>query len=227
MYIEDDNDTGHEIKVVIDGHEYTAEETESYHHDGTMDTAVVAGDDGGHINYTDTNHDGEADLAVQYDSHGTVVAQAHYDHASGKWIKDSAGHGGGTMTVDTAQGEKSVGPATADTTGSGHNDTAVVTDSHGNTWMYTDVDGDGKADYAMEIDSKGQVTISEHTGTHKWTAVEHGHLDSSGTYHKDSGTGTHKVVGASDADWGADNPLGDQASPAAVVSTDPVTGEWR
>jgi hypothetical protein len=135
----------------------------------------------------------------------------------GQWEQVSAGQqsagGNETITVDTAHGEQTVGPATADTTNSGHNDTAVVTDDQGNTWMYTDVDGDGKADYAMEIDSHGQVTISQHTGEHQWTEVELGHIDGQGNYQQDA-------IGSGDQFWG------DQGSDQALVRTDSATGEW-
>jgi hypothetical protein len=216
VYIEDDDDTGHDMKVVVDGHEYTAEETESYHHDGTTDTAVVDSDDGGHIGYTDTDHDGQADLATTYDSHGNVTEQNHFDAATGKWTKvdhPGSGSSGEMITVDTEHGEQNVGPATADTSNSGHADTAVVTDEQGNTWMYTDSDGDGKADYSMEIATDGQVTISEHTGEHQWTQIEHGHIDKDGNYQKDSGS-SHKAASADDEFWGepGSNPLSDSSA---------------
>ena len=222
MYIDNGDADGHELKIEIDGHEYTAEETESYHHDGTMDTAEVAGDDGGHVAYTDTTHDGTADLATKYDAQGHVVSQEHYNASSGQWEQVSTGQqssGGNEMiTVDTPHGEQTVGPATADTTNSGHNDTAVVTDDQGNTWMYTDTTGDGQADYAMEIDSHGQVTISEHTGEHQWTEVEHGHIDGQGNYHKDAGA--EGAIGSGDQFWGA------QGTDQTLVRTDSATGEW-
>lgn len=223
MYIDNGGADGHELKIEVDGHEYTAEETESLHHDGTMDTADVDGDDGGHTAYTDTDHDGTADLATKYDAEGHVVGEAHYDAASGQWSQSSSGGaGGGTITVDTDHGEQNVGPATADTTGSGHNDTAVVTDADGNTIMYQDVDGDGKADYAMEIAADGQVTISEHTGEHQWTEIEHGHLDGSGNYQKDQ-TSSLRDFGADDRSWGGQE---EPADSQGLVRTDSATGEW-
>lgn len=221
MYIDNGGADGHELKIEVDGHEYTAEETESYHHDGVMDTAEVDGDDGGHVDYTDTDHDGTADLATKYDADGHVVSTSHYDAGTGQWTQASAG-GGETITVDTEHGEQNVGPATADTTGSGHNDTAVVTDAEGNTVLYTDTDGDGKADYAMEIDANGQVTISEHTGEHQWTQIEHGHLDDSGKYQKDSPQGAMQF-GSDDQSWGGDEQ---QGGGQGLVRTDSATGEW-
>lgn len=221
MYIDNGAD-GHEVKIEVDGHEYTAEQTESYHHDGTLDTAEVDGDDGGHVDYTDTDHDGTADLATKYDAEGHVVGEAHYDAGTGQWNAQAPATGGGSMTVDTDHGEQNVGPATADTTGSGHNDTAVVTDADGNTVLYTDTDGDGKADYAMEIGGDGQVTISEHTGEHQWTEIEHGHLDGSGQYQKD-GAGGGLGFGADDQSWSGVEQQGDGPS---LVRTDSATGEW-
>lgn len=219
MYIDNSGADGHELKIEVDGHEYTAEETESYHHDGTMDTAEVDGDDGGHVDYTDTDHDGTADLAVKYGADGQVIAEGHYDASTGQWNQASAG-GSGSMTVDTDHGEQNVGPATADTTGSGHNDTAVVTDDAGNTVLYTDTDGDGKADYAMEIAADGQVTISEHTGEHQWTEVEHGHIDGSGQYQKDTAAQGALQFGPDDQSWGG------QQEGQSLVRTDSATGEW-
>jgi len=65
--------------------------------------------------------------------------------------------------------------------------------------------------------------------------VEHGHIDSSGHYHKDGGASGADGSGstpmsADDRHWGddsdVDNPLSD-AGAATVVRTDSVTGEWR
>ncbi|QUQ70105.1 hypothetical protein [Kutzneria sp. CA-103260] len=221
MYIDNSGADGHELKIEVDGHEYTEEATESLHHDGTMDTADVDGDDGGHTAYTDTDHDGTADLATRYDAEGHVVGESHYDAATGQW-NQSAGSASSGMTVDTAQGEQNVGPATADTDGDGTNDTAVVTDAEGNTFLYTDTNGDGKADYAMEIAANGQVTISEHTGDHQWTQIEHGHLDGSGNYQKDSDASSLLQFGADDQSWGG----AEQANGEGLVRTDPATGEW-
>ena len=180
------------------------------------------GDDGGHTAYTDTDHDGTADLATMYDADGHAVGQAHYDAATGQWTQSAAAGAAGGITVDTDHGEQNVGPATADTTGSGHNDTAVVTDDAGNTILYQDVDGDGKADYAMEIAANGQVTISEHTGEHQWTAIEHGHIDDSGNYQKAS-SASLLHFGADDASWGGPEH---QADGQGLVRTDSATGEW-
>ena len=219
MYIDNSGADGHELKIEIDGHEYTEDASESYHGDGVMDTAEVDTDDG-RVDYTDTDHDGTADLATRYDDHGQLVSQSHFDAATGQWSQTS-GAPAGSMTVDTAHGDQNVGPATADTTNSGHNDTAVVTDADGNTFLYTDTDGDGRADYAMEIDAKGQVTISQHTGEHQWTEIEHGHIDSGGHYQQDP---AEKLLqfGSDDHSWGGEQ----QPAGQGIVRTDPATGEW-
>jgi hypothetical protein len=217
VYIDNSAADGHELKIEVDGHEYTAAETESYHSDGSVDTAEIDTDDGGHTDYTDTDHDGTADLETRYDADGHVVGESHFDASTGQW-SPAAGGSDEMITVDTPHGEQTVGPATADTTNSGHNDTAVVTDAQGNTWMYTDSDGDGQADYSMEIDAQGQVTISEHTGEHEWTEIEHGHIDDSGTYQKDQLTS--QQLSAGDESWGG----GGDAQP--LVRTDSATGEW-
>ncbi|GAA3430502.1 hypothetical protein [Kutzneria kofuensis] len=221
MYIDNSGADGHELKIEVDGHEYTEEASESYHNDGTMDTAEIDGDDGGRVDYTDTDHDGTADLATRYDANGQMIGQTHFDGATGQWTQATAA-GSGSMTVDTEHGEQNVGPATADTTNSGHNDTAVVTDAEGNTFLYTDTDGDGRADYAMEIDAKGQVTISEHTGEHQWTEIEHGHIDGGGNYQRDNAASLLQF-GADDRSWGGEEQ---QADGQGIVRTDSATGEW-
>jgi hypothetical protein len=98
--------------------------------------------------------------------------------------------------------------------------------------MYTDTDGDGKADVEVEISKDGQVTVLEHTGPHQWTQVEHGRIDSTGAYVPDSSGAqdpTTDSVWATTDDRGGNGAgrNGAQGSGAATaVSIDAITGQW-
>jgi hypothetical protein len=97
--------------------------------------------------------------------------------------------------------------------------------------MYTDTDGDGKADVEVEITKDGQVTVLEHTGPHQWTQVEHGHIDSTGAYVPDSSSAkdptTDSVWAAIDGRGGGAGRNDAQSSSAATaVSIDAITGQW-
>ncbi|MET1076352.1 MAG: DUF6802 family protein [Umezawaea sp.] len=229
MYIDENGGADGELKVTVEGEEYTAATTFDLDSDGIEDSAVVETDDGGHLAFTDTDHDGDADLMSTFDHDGKLVAQARFDDHSGEWIavdpadaheqtNTNAGH---TMTVDTDSGDQNVGVPTEDTDGDGRADTAVVKDEDGDTWLFTDVDGDGKADLATEISRSGQVTMTEHTAEDTWTEVERGHIDSIGKYVADSKSG---VLSESDDVWVEhDEPFG---SVSGVVRIDSTTGQW-
>ncbi len=89
------------------------------------------------------------------------------------------------MTVDLPGEDVNAGPATYDTNGDGENDTAVVNDADGTTYVFTDVDGDGQADEAAVVTPDGDVTIAAHTGEDEWTVVDEGHLNPDGSYESD------------------------------------------
>jgi hypothetical protein len=204
VYIDngDAGDSG-EIKIDVDGHEFTEQENFSAEQSGLLDGYEVDTADGDHLAYLDTDHDGNADEVVEYDQQGDEISSAHFDADSGKWLDDSSGdtggggtdspstetgHGGGTgetISVDTANGDVTAGQATVDSGNTGTPDTAVVHDAQGDTILYTDTNHDGQADVATEISPDGHVVTAEHTGDHQWTEVETGHLDSDGQYHKD------------------------------------------
>lgn len=264
MYIDDGSagDPG-ELTIDVDGHEYTEAENFSYQHDGVVDSVAVDEADGGHVVYTDTGHTGHADLVTEYDAHGTELRAAHFDQHSGAWLDDgpaqdpTAGADGqaadqagttatATISVDTPDGPRGIGPATVDTNDDGHPDTAVVHDANGNTVLYTDSHGTGQADVATEITPDGHVVIAEHTGPHRWTTVERGHLES-GQYQRDAQAGGEftPTVGADgsgvrdtadDANWGADAAASDESgwagafsgrgSAQGVVRIDANTGQW-
>jgi hypothetical protein len=247
VYIDDGTvgDSG-EMKIDIDGHEYV--EQENYAYDGTggvVDSVAVDTADGGHLVYSDSDHDGTADLVTQYDAHDDEVQQAHYDTAGGQWIDDTphvtttaaAVHADG-ITVDTASGAHDVGPATVDTNNDGRPDTAVVHAANGDTVLYTDSHGDGRADVATEFTPDGQVVIADETGHGQWTEVEHGHLAADGSYQRDStatGEFTPPVgqddtaddkhwAGSDDGGWAA--AFSDSGSSQGVVRIDATTGQW-
>jgi hypothetical protein len=89
------------------------------------------------------------------------------------------------MTVDLPGEDVDAGPATYDTDGDGTNDTAVVNDTDGTTYVFTDTDGDGEADEAAVVTPDGDVTIASHTGEDEWTVVNEGHLNPDGSYESD------------------------------------------
>lgn len=267
MYIDDGtaSDSG-ELKIDVDGHEYVEQENFSYDQDNVVDSVAVDTADGGHLVYSDTDHTGTADLVTEFDEQGDEVRAAHYDATTGHWVDEGAdaavpddtttgteagdsGGNGGSITVDTADGPRDIGPATVDTDDDGHPDTAVVHDANGDTVLYTDSHGDGQADVATEITADGHVVIADHTGDHQWTEVERGHLDSAGQYQQDataSGEFTPTVGAdaqpvndtADDQHWtdaqsgrsgdesgwaGAFNNAG---SAQGVVRIDATTGQW-
>jgi len=240
VYIDDGSDSA-ELKIDVDGHEYTEQENFSYGGDGVVDSVAVDSADGGHLVYSDTDHDGSADLVTEYDAHDDAVGQAHYDQATGQWI-DVGGDQHDTISVDTASGQHTVAPATVDTNDDGRPDTAVVHDAQGDTVMYTDSNGDSQADVATEFTPDGQVVIADHSGPGQWTVAEHGHLDADGQFHQDTTAGgefTPPVDAADDQAWS--NTDGDESGWAApfsrtafsetgsaqgVVRIDATTGQW-
>jgi hypothetical protein len=225
-YGDDSTDTtdssGHdEMEVEIDGESYEVVENYDMDEDGAN----------GYVGFEDSDGDGTADVAVEYDEDGNPVAAAEYDEASGEWedtdvedlpapvggdgtddgpgasdssddtdttdTTDTTGSSSGEdITVDMPGEDVDAGPATYDTDNDGVNDTAVVTDTEGNTYAFTDTDGDGEADEAVVIESDGDVTVLEHTGEDEWTETESGTIDENGNYESDSGSSS-----SSDAVW--------------------------
>jgi hypothetical protein len=256
VYI-DDGTAGEsgELRIDVDGHEYVEQEDYSYAQDGIVDSVAVETADGGHIVYTDSQHDGIADVVTEYDAAGDETQQAHYDATTGHWIDVTPGDDApadptdpnvqsaqapGTITVDTTNGPVNVGPATVDTNDDGRPDTAVVHDSHGDTVLYTDSHGTGQADVATEITPGGEVVIADHTGDHEWTEVRSGHLTADGQYVTD-GTGNTPFTPpvaeapaqqpvqdvADDRHWsGWAGAFSETGSAQGVVRIDSATGQW-
>ncbi|HWC80217.1 MAG TPA: hypothetical protein VG756_09670 [Pseudonocardiaceae bacterium] len=237
MYIDngDAGDSG-ELKIDVDGHEYTEQENFSTNSDGVLDSYEVDTAGGDHLVYSDTDHDGSADEVTELDAQGDVTRQAHFDAASGHWVTDGgadsspapdtssqAGHSGGSesISVDTATGEVSLGPATVDSNSDGTPDTVVVHDANGDTILYTDTNGDGQADQAVEISPDGHVVTAEHTGDHEWTETETGHLDAQGQYHEDSTASGSFTPEVGPAESGPDG-----SSPSGAVSDAAGDEHW-
>ncbi|MEU5690680.1 hypothetical protein [Actinosynnema sp. NPDC020468] len=251
MFIDETGAADGELKVTVEDEVYHAEANYDLDHDGVDDSAVVETDDGGHLAFSDTDGDGDADLMTTFDKSGEIVGQARFDASSGEWVavhpsddhsEQTNSNAGRSIVVDTERGQQNVGAATDDTDGDGRADTAVVKDEDGDTWLFTDVDGDGHADLATEVTRDGEVTTSKHTADDQWTEVEHGRIDEHGKYVPD---GRHGALGP-DADelWSADGPdgaanggadhgsdttVGDQSGKvtvSGVVRIDSVTGQW-
>jgi hypothetical protein len=226
VYIDENGGADGELKVTVEGEEYTAEATYDLNSDGVEDSAVVETDDGGHLAFTDTDRDGDADLMSTFDKDGKLVAQARFDGHSGEWIavdpvdphQQTNTNASPTIIVDTENGDQNVGAPTEDTDGDGRADTAVVKDEQGDTWLFTDVDGDGKADLATEITTSGEVTMTKHTAEDEWTEVERGHIDTDGRYVPDSKSGV-----LDDGDTWTEEPFG---AVSGVVRIDSTTGQW-
>ncbi|MCI2418911.1 hypothetical protein MOQ72_15820 [Saccharopolyspora sp. K220] len=220
MYIEETGAGDGDIKVTVDGEEYTAEANYDLDGDGVDETVTVLTDDG-YVAYIDENADGQADVMQSIDANGVVVEQARFDPGTGKWTgeapdqhpgsADPQDQGGQSMVIDTPQGDMQVGPATEDTNSDGIADTAVVETDAGGTMLVTDVDGDGSADQVVEISQTGDVTISHHTGDGQWTVVEQGKMTDDGQYAPNPATGA-----TDDATWTFD----DAAQPHAATVGD-------
>lgn len=210
--------TPDDMLITVEGEEYSADINFDLNEDGVADTAVIEHADGSVQAFHDEDGDGEADEYLKIDAQGNTIAHAEYDEATGDWVDvggaatetpdDDPGtqaSTGGTITADMPDGEVEVGPATVDTNHDGVNDTAVVTDSEGNTMAFTDIDGDGEADVATIIDETGSAVAYEHTGDGEWTQID-----------------SASPAGSSDNVWGSEGrqPL------EGVARIDNVTGQW-
>ncbi|MEB3371190.1 DUF6802 family protein [Saccharopolyspora mangrovi] len=231
VYIEETGAGDGDIKVTVDGEEYTAEANYDLDGDGLDETVAVMTDDG-FVAYIDENADGQADLMQTITRDGQVLDQARFHADSGEWTAETPQqHPGGTaedhpddpkqMVIDTPQGDVQVGPATEDSNSDGVADTAVVQSENGNTVLVTDVDGDGSADQVVEITQAGGVTISHHTGDGQWTVVEQGQIGDNGQYARNEAASA-----TDDATWTFDEPELQPKPPAPEPGpADICTGE--
>ncbi|MFE0020032.1 hypothetical protein [Amycolatopsis sp. NPDC059021] len=217
------------MTVHVDGQDYQAEVNYDANEDGTNDTALVQHDDGTAQAFIDTNHDGVADQYVVIDSTGHAVDQAVYDERSGQWVHSGGHHtggddsgrdsgSGGHIHADLPSGEVDAGVATIDTDHDGHNDTAVVQTKDGGTIAFTDKNGDGEADIAVQTDASGHTTTFEHTGKGQWTQTGSGLMDSESAPSAAMSGGDP----ASDAAWGRPGT----ETLEGVAKIDSGTGQW-
>ncbi|APU17959.1 MULTISPECIES: DUF6802 family protein [Actinoalloteichus] len=250
MYIEDADGSADttatadtDLKVTVDGEEYTAEANYDMNGDGINDSVVIESDEGYAV-FSDVDGDGDADLLVKLDENGDVTSAAGYDEAAGDWVgtdvEDAIG-GSGTgvptdgqddysrtgddvdvtadgapMIVETPSGGVEAGPPTEDLDGDGVLDTAVVTGDDGTILVVSDVDGDGEADMIGEFGADGRVVVSEHVGDGEWIITESGRLDAEGNFVPDEGFDTD---GGSGIDLGGE-PDGRGGSFSSAASDD-------
>ncbi|MFI7122580.1 hypothetical protein [Amycolatopsis sp. NPDC049868] len=221
------------VTVHVDGEEYQAELNYDLDKDGVNDAAVIQHEDGTGQAFVDTDGDGEADQYAVLDENGKVVQEAVYDEASGSWVE--AGGGGnddgsdagtsGSMHADMPSGDVEVGPPTVDTNNDGTPDTAIVHTEDGRTIAFTDKDGDGSADIAVETDASGNSKTYEHTGPGQWTEVGSGlvsnDIDSAFTS-APAAEGNTAADPAGDAAWGG----GGTETLEGVAKIDSATGQW-
>lgn len=210
-------ETSDDLLITVGGEEYSAEINLDIDGDGVADTAVIEHEDGSAQVFIDEDGDGDADGYLAVDAQGDVVAAAEYDESTGEWVDISGGVSvgddsaetqtgmGGVITADLGDEDLEVGPATVDTDHDGVNDTAVVTTDDGTTLAFTDVDGDGEADVATEIDSQGNAVTYEHSGDGEWVEV-------------DSASPTGAT--STDSEWAVSQPL------EGVARIDATTGQW-
>lgn len=188
MYVEDTGAGDGDIRVTVEGEEYTAEANYDLDGDGIDETVTVMTDDG-FVAYTDQDADGGADVVRSLDSEGNLVGQARYAETRGLWISERPQQpvtgrpteqaGTESMVVATPEGERRIGPATEDTDNDGSADTTIV-DSGNGRMLVTDTDGDGTADQVVEIGDAGEVTVAQHTGDGQWAVVDEGGIDRGG-----------------------------------------------
>ncbi|RCW47124.1 hypothetical protein DFQ14_101468 [Halopolyspora algeriensis] len=229
MYVEDTGAGDGDIQITVEGAEYTAEANVDLDGDGIDDTVATMTDDG-FVAYTDADVDGGADVVRTFGPEGTVLDQARYAQDRGLWISEQPQHpvagraGREPMVVDTPQGERRIGPATEDTDDDGRLDTTIV-DTGGGRMLVTDIDGDGTADQAVEVDSTGEVTVAQHTGDGQWTVVEEGGIAREGGRAPDPA-----VSDTGDAAWESEEdirPGGSQGTgPRQLRSLPWQGGEW-
>jgi hypothetical protein len=153
-----------QLTVEMDGEIYEVEENYDFDQDGSNDTAVVQTQDG-YIAFADTDHDGTADVAVEFDHDGNVVAGAGYNESTHEWTEENPDKlptpsGDGSHTGGHNSGGHDSGHPT-DTSSHGHisgsEDIKVETpkgEFDAGQAAY-DSDGDGTNDTAIVTDQDG------------------------------------------------------------------------
>jgi Family of unknown function (DUF6802) len=158
--------TGHgdEMTVTVDGEQYELEVDYDLNKDGVNDTAIIQTDDGGQVAFTDSDKDGDADVAVELDDQGNVVGAARYDESRGEWVPVDPKTGNPTGEDDTAgddtAGDSTTGQHTGDQTGSGQEimvDVPEEADDMSAGAATVDMDKDGENDTAVVQSDDGDV----------------------------------------------------------------------
>lgn len=187
-----------DLTVHADGHDYHTAENADLDNDGHMDAAIIKDDHGGGRVYYDADHDGTADHYAEVDSSGHVTAEAKFDDATGEWTAvdhghdtdttstddtttttddggsdDGSQHGDDHMQVTLPGGEhKSLPAPTVDTNNDGVPDTVVAKDENGDTYYFTDANGDGQADMMVVEHSDGSIEAAKSDGHGHWEQVD-------------------------------------------------------
>jgi uncharacterized protein DUF6802 len=131
-----------ELTVEVDGETYQVEENYDFDGDQHNDTAVVETNDG-YIAFADTDHDGTADVAVEFDHDGNVVAGAGYNESTHEWTEEDVSK----LPTPTGDG--------ADSSGGGHGGSHTTT-GH-DSGHQTDTSSQGS-------DHKASDTHDQHSG---------------------------------------------------------------
>jgi hypothetical protein len=159
------------LTVEVDGQTYDVQENYDFDGDHQNDTAVVETQDG-YIAFADTDHDGTADVAVQYDHDGNIVAGAEYNESTHQWTEENPDHlptpsGGGADDGGAHSGGHSHDPGhQSDTSGRGQTtDTSQHTDTGGHQGGGHQTGGH-TTDTSQHTDTGGHQGGGHQTGGH-------------------------------------------------------------
>jgi hypothetical protein len=147
-----------ELTVEIDGEEYVAEENVDLDQDGQNDTAVVETEDG-YLAFADTDGDGTADVAVQYDEDGNPIAGAEYDETTGEWTEEDVA----SLPTPTGDGADDADGSGTDSTDTGSTDYSDDSSSTGGESITVDMPGEdvdaGPATYDTDGDGTNDTSV--------------------------------------------------------------------
>ncbi len=221
------------VSIVVDGQEYTEAGTPDS--SGALEAEIHLSD-GDTVEAIDTDHDGQADHAIIFDSSGNPVDAQHVDPSSGQWIDDTAAEsGGGTPPTDGTDGTDPTGGTNGGST------TGDTSQTGGDSGQTGGAEGAGAGQIAVEVNGQ------EVTGTETIDVNQDGHADSAvmeadgKTYlltdFNGDGQADHVEVGA-DGQWKGGYTIegdgqylpdpGTTPDPSDMpnFAVDPQTGEW-
>jgi hypothetical protein len=220
------------VSIVVDGQEYTEAGTPDS--SGALEADVHL-PDGDTVQAIDTDHDGQADHAIIYDSSGNPIDAQHVDPSTGEWIDDAPGGSGsgGTDGTDPTDGTDSgaTGQSTGDTSETGSDDSGdtgstdavppghIEVEVNGQEMVGTetiDVNHDGQADSAvMEADGKTYL-LTDLNGDGR---ADHVEVGEDGQW-----KGGYMIEG--DGQYQPDPGTTPDPSDMPSFAVDPQTGEW-